>query len=442
MGGRRSRWGWSSGGATLLGVQSLLLPVKVVSDGPIYHLYFAARWWKAGRLFLVAGPVRRERGDLLPGRRRPLVHLADDVAGGATGWPRSARPRSCCAGRPGGLCGLARRLGAGTSGRVDRRVLVRDVTPLLLFTFEPNVDTIFVAGYLLAAYFFLRVRAGGRRHGHPGARVAWRPAVRWGPSRRGSSSSRSCSAWRPWPSSSSDGLDPARRSLRPGGRRCSRPLVMAGYWYGRNALLTGNPLYPLQVVGVWDGSGSRGGTAPRRCGGAATTIPVGDWRALADILLQVFDPRLAPVWVAALAGAWAWGRPRAAWRSLGLGVLGAGRAERGALLAGDPVPDPAAVHAPGGRAGGGSAGPAVRSRAGGSRWAAVGLLAAHLLVPRDLAVRRPGCAALGPLAEDPQRIPPADLVRDPRGPDDGAASPLGRTSLWRGSSCRSSAWPR
>ncbi|MBV8610227.1 MAG: hypothetical protein JO034_22550, partial [Singulisphaera sp.] len=32
-------------GATLLGVQSLLFPVKVVSDGPIYHLYFAARWW-------------------------------------------------------------------------------------------------------------------------------------------------------------------------------------------------------------------------------------------------------------------------------------------------------------------------------------------------------------------------------------------------------------
>src|ERR1700694_822397 len=25
------------------------------------------------------------------------------------------------------------------------------------------------------------------------------------------------------------------------------PLVMAGYWYARNALLTGNPLYPLQV---------------------------------------------------------------------------------------------------------------------------------------------------------------------------------------------------
>ena len=29
-------------------------------------------------------------------------------------------------------------------------------TPLLLYSFEPNVDTIFVAGYMTAAYFFLR----------------------------------------------------------------------------------------------------------------------------------------------------------------------------------------------------------------------------------------------------------------------------------------------
>ena len=39
-----------------LGVFSLIYPVKVVSDGPIYHLYFAARWWRAGRVFRVASP--------------------------------------------------------------------------------------------------------------------------------------------------------------------------------------------------------------------------------------------------------------------------------------------------------------------------------------------------------------------------------------------------
>ncbi len=39
-----------------LGLVSFLHPVKVVSDGPIYHLYLAARWWKAGRIFPVATP--------------------------------------------------------------------------------------------------------------------------------------------------------------------------------------------------------------------------------------------------------------------------------------------------------------------------------------------------------------------------------------------------
>ena len=41
---------------TVHALNSVLGPVKVVSDGPIYHLYFAARWWKAGRLFVVAAP--------------------------------------------------------------------------------------------------------------------------------------------------------------------------------------------------------------------------------------------------------------------------------------------------------------------------------------------------------------------------------------------------
>ena len=50
----------------VLGMHSLLLPVKVVSDGPIYHLYFAARWWKAGRLFLVAAPFGENAATYFP----------------------------------------------------------------------------------------------------------------------------------------------------------------------------------------------------------------------------------------------------------------------------------------------------------------------------------------------------------------------------------------
>ena len=57
--------------------------------------------------------------------------------------------------------GCARWLGAGRSASLVATCWFVSSTPLLLFSFEPNVDTIFVAGYLMAAYFFLRASSGG-----------------------------------------------------------------------------------------------------------------------------------------------------------------------------------------------------------------------------------------------------------------------------------------
>ena len=50
----------------LYAIPSLVAAVKVVSDGPIYHLYFAARWWKAGRLILVAAPFGENAATYFP----------------------------------------------------------------------------------------------------------------------------------------------------------------------------------------------------------------------------------------------------------------------------------------------------------------------------------------------------------------------------------------
>ena len=48
-------------------MRSLLVAVRsVVSDGPIYHLFFAARWWKAGRLTLVAAPFGENAATYFP----------------------------------------------------------------------------------------------------------------------------------------------------------------------------------------------------------------------------------------------------------------------------------------------------------------------------------------------------------------------------------------
>ena len=69
-----TRWSWEevvTGGlvlwaAVILGTESLLMPVKVVTDGPIYHLYFAARWWKSGRLDLIAAPFGENAATYFP----------------------------------------------------------------------------------------------------------------------------------------------------------------------------------------------------------------------------------------------------------------------------------------------------------------------------------------------------------------------------------------
>jgi hypothetical protein len=85
------------------------------------------------------------------------------------------------------------------------------------------------------------------------------------------------------------------------------PLATAGFGYARNAAWTGNPLYPLHVAAfgrVW----LRGWYGPNVMRYSQYYLPVTDWRSLADTLLAVLDPRLAPVWLASVAGAWALGR--------------------------------------------------------------------------------------------------------------------------------------
>jgi hypothetical protein len=85
------------------------------------------------------------------------------------------------------------------------------------------------------------------------------------------------------------------------------PLSVAGFWYARNAWLTGNPLYPLHLEAfgrVW----LAGWYGPEVMKFSGYYMPRSDWRALIDLLLGVLDPRLAPVWLAAVCGAWSWGR--------------------------------------------------------------------------------------------------------------------------------------
>lgn len=279
---------------------SLLRPVKVVSDGPIYHLYFAARWWKAGRLALIATPFGESAAPYFP-------------AGGdlwyawlMVGWggDRLARIGQAPFMAVAGLTTLAlcRRLGAGRAASAVATAWFLTVSPLLVYSFEPIVDTIFVAGYLLAAYFFLRHAAGddGPAALAVGALAAGcalgtkAPAVVFVPPLLALGAA-SALLWERRAVAKVRGLLTAALV----------PMTVAGYWYVRNTVLTGSPLYPLHLAGfgrVWL-AGWYGSGAMRF---SQYYLPVTDWRSFVDIMLAVLDPRLAPFWVASVAGVWAW----------------------------------------------------------------------------------------------------------------------------------------
>jgi len=281
-----------------LGMRSLLLAVKVVSDGPIYHLYFAARWWKAGRLFLVAAPFGENAATYFPANGDLWFTWLMASWGGERLAKIGQAPFLVLAALA--AYGCARLVGAGRSASLVATIWFAASTPLLLYSFETNVDTIFVAGYLMAAYFFVRVARGegetsalvlgalaaGGALGTKAVAVVFIPPlialviggilVRSGPART-----------------------KAARALVV----ALVPLVSGGYWFARNGLLTGNPLYPLEVR-VLGQTVLSGWYGPEAMQTSPYYLPLADWRSLGDTLLVVLDRRLAPLWIVSLAAGW------------------------------------------------------------------------------------------------------------------------------------------
>jgi hypothetical protein len=285
-----------------LGLRSLLLAVKVVSDGPIYHLYFAARWWKAGRLEMIAAPFGENAATYFPANG----DLCFTWLMASWGGDRLARVGQAPFLAVAALAayGCARLLGSGRSASIIATCWFVSSTPLFIYSFEPNVDTIFVAGYMLAAYFFLR---GVRQEGNTsaislgalaaGLALGTKPvglvfvppllALAFFQVLRGAGSAR---------------VRIIRASLI-----VALPLLTGSYWYLRNLIVTGNPVYPLEVSllsrTIWPGW-----YGPEAMRLSIYYIPLGNWRAFGDTLLAVLDPRLAPIWVIALCVVWVPGR--------------------------------------------------------------------------------------------------------------------------------------
>ena len=288
----------------IVGMRSLLLAVKVVSDGPIYHLYFAARWWKAHRLFLVAAPFGENAATYFPANGDLWFTWLMASWGGDALARVGQAPFLLLAALAAYGCALL--LGAGRSASLVATCWFASSTPLLLYSLEPNVDTIFVAGYLIAAYFFLRALDGngdtaglclgalaaGQSLGTKAVGVVFIPPLL----------------------ALAAGVIVFRRMPRRA--RITQtllillvPLVTGGYWYVCNALLTGNPVYPLEIRSGGQ-SIFQGWYGPEAMRLSPYFVRFADWRALGDTLLAVLDPRLVPLWVASLAGAWAINNPK------------------------------------------------------------------------------------------------------------------------------------
>lgn len=305
----QSPWEWEGvaavalvGWAVLtLVLPSLLMPVKVVSDGPIYHLYFAARWWKAGQLFLVASPFGESAATYFPANGDLWFSWL------MVGWggDRLAKigqapflPMAMLA-----AFGCAREVGASRPASLIAASLFAASSPLILFAFEANVDAIFIAGYMTAAFFLLRFArrpddwialmlgglAAGESLGTKSVGLVFVPPLAlaglWIIARRAGS---------------------IRRAVALSLGFLASILATSVFWFARNALLTGNPLYPLRVR-IGGTTLLQGWYGPEAMRESVYYIPVEDWRAFIDILVGVLDPRLAPLWLAAVAGLWALG---------------------------------------------------------------------------------------------------------------------------------------
>ncbi len=301
-----------------LGIAALTAPVQPVSDAPIYHLYFAVRWWKAATLARVptpfgdsAAPYFPANADvwftwlILPFGRETLAKL-----GQAPFLPLAMTA----------LFALARELGVRPIAALVPACVWGSGTGVLVNATVANADLVMATWYLVAVLFLVR-HARSRCAGDlacaglaAGAALGTKTvAVLFVPwlvlaglvlvFRRGSGAG-------------GPGLTPARARARWG--LCALfgvcLILPCGYWYARNLLDTGNPLYPLRVelaghtlLPGWYTRDALGAGGPYH-------IPTERVDLFAQILLRGWDPVLVPALVIGLAAAvWsaARGRPLA-----------------------------------------------------------------------------------------------------------------------------------
>lgn len=249
----------------------LVFPVQPVSDAPIYHLYFAARWWQSGRLDLVPTPFGEEAAAYFPANGD--LWLTWLLATGAGPFVKVGQWPFLVVGAI-ALFGIARKCGMPRPAALFPAALWVGLPIVLTQSSVANVDLIWTAFCFGAVHFLVRwfgepgpgvrgsltffalacgIVAGTKAVGAVFVSLLLVPVL-------------GALAWRRVRVGWLTGLVVA-------------VLVPSAYWYGRNIWLTGNPVYPLQLstLGTVVGEGWYTRSAMQ-----ATTyhVPVGEWRVL------------------------------------------------------------------------------------------------------------------------------------------------------------------
>jgi hypothetical protein len=272
-------------------VVGLCSPVLVVSDAPIYHLFFAVRWWQAGTIEMVPTPFGESAAPYFPASGDVwftwlILPWRDETVAKVGQWPFLVVGMVA-------VFALAREF-MPTAASALAAALWSTASPPLFHSRWADVDLAMAAWYLVSVWFLVRCTrrrnevdlalaalAAGASLGTKyvamlfvAALVVWGAVVAWqGPNR-----------------------------LRRLVLLAAGVAAPSGYWFLRNWWTTGNPLYPLHLelfgVPVLRGWYSRESLLSSRY-----HFPTDQLGVLAELVLRGINMLLSPLWLAGLAAA-------------------------------------------------------------------------------------------------------------------------------------------
>jgi hypothetical protein len=273
-------------------IANLCGPVLPVSDAPIYHLYFPVRWWQSGRLELAPTPFGESAAPYFPANANVwftwlLLPWSSELAAKVGQWPFLWIAM-------GSVFGLARELGVCRPAAGLAAALWGTGTLPVLNSGFADVDLVLAAWYLVATWFLVRYARDhkpadliccslsmGAALGTKTIAVLFVPILLL---------SAAVVTWK------------RARRWSHGALLLFGVTVPAGFWYIRNTLLTGNPLYPLDQE-VFGFPALHGWYRREALLTSDYHIPTTNWQALLLLLLRGLDPVLVPFWIAGVAAA-------------------------------------------------------------------------------------------------------------------------------------------